>query len=157
VTLDARALRSRRPQGRQLTGTRERRTPAARTWSAIAAAARSAATRIILVGDVNPDELRRVLDQRFGGWKAGDQRAPALPEPVTAVGSPRIALVDRPGAEQTTIALVRPLAVADAAVRPARDCVANLFGVAFTSRLMQSTASAFSYGVHLNMLEGSQG
>ncbi len=59
---------------------------------------------LLIVGDTTLDEIRPLLERRFGGWKAPAQPLPqkALP-PVALPERPRIVLVNRSGAEQSLI------------------------------------------------------
>jgi predicted Zn-dependent peptidase len=57
-------------------------------------------------------------------------------------------MVDRPGAPQTVIYLLRTVPSAEGADRATRACVNTLFGGSFTSRLMQNLRekNGFTYG-----------
>src|SRR5262249_61417981 len=58
--------------------------------------------RLLVVGDVTPDEARNLIEQRFGGWPAGD--VPALPKAAAPPPAARaFYLVDKPDAPQSVI------------------------------------------------------
>lgn len=103
--------------------------------------------RLVVVGDVEPNALKAALDKRFAAWK-GSEKAPALPAAVVTPPPGRIVLVDRPGAPQTVIYMMRPVAPSDEKLRAVRDSINTLFGGAFTSRLNQNIREkhGYSYG-----------
>ncbi|WP_404326194.1 M16 family metallopeptidase [Aerophototrophica crusticola] len=105
--------------------------------------------RIFAVGDVSLPELVAELEKAFGSWKP-----PATPKPAKNLATvkregTRVALVDRPGAEQTVILAGRvgpayaeeaeiPLAVAN-------DLFGGLFGSRINLNLRED--KGWSYGV----------
>jgi zinc protease len=102
--------------------------------------------RIVFVGDVDAATLTTELDRRFGGWASTGTAAPPLPEPLVAAASPRLAMVDRPGAPQTVISISRPIPPpGDEVSRVARTCLNTLFGTTFTSRLMRNLREEHGY------------
>ncbi len=58
---------------------------------------------LVACGDVEPDRLRRELEERFADWRAGAGRPEVRPTPVRATAAGRIVLVDRPGSPQAEI------------------------------------------------------
>jgi predicted Zn-dependent peptidase len=102
---------------------------------------------LVFAGDFTPEQIKAALDRALSGWKGEGQAAPA---PLAAVIAPQpgILLVDRPGAPQTVIALLRPVPAPTGADRVRRQCVNTLFGSAFTSRLNQNIRekNGYSYG-----------
>jgi predicted Zn-dependent peptidase len=101
---------------------------------------------LIVAGDFDPDALKVVLTRRFGGWRPAAAPPPPAPPPITAPATAaRLLLVDRPGAPQTVILGLRPLAPADGAVRTARRLAGVALGGGFTSRLMQSLREKHGY------------
>lgn len=105
---------------------------------------------VVVAGDVQPAVLRAALEERLGrAWRAaGPPLAPPLPPPLTATGSTRLVLVDRPGAPQTVVLAARPVAPAGAPERAAREIVNTALGGSFTSRLNQNLREkhGYSYG-----------
>ncbi len=105
--------------------------------------------QFLFVGDFDPQALKAALDKRFAAWNVKGDKAPALPAPLTRPAPGRLVLVDRPGAPQTVLYMMRPIEPkpgAGAAVQ--RESLNTLFGGAFTSRLMQNIREkhGYSYG-----------
>ena len=57
---------------------------------------------VVVVGDITLAEARAHLDKALGKWKRGDVPAVSIPAPKPVTG-PRIALLDRPDAQQSMI------------------------------------------------------
>lgn len=109
---------------------------------------------LVFAGDFTPEQIKAALDRALGAWKGGEAAAPA-PLPAVTAPRPGLLLVDRPGAPQTVIALMRPVAAPAGADRVQRQCLNTLFGNAFTSRLNQNIRekNGFSYGARSSFLE----
>ncbi len=103
---------------------------------------------LVFAGDFTPEQIKTALDRALSGWKGGDATAPAKPAPVTTAPQKGLVLVDRPGAPQTVIAIMRPVTAPAGGDRVKRQCVNTLFGSAFTSRLNQNLREkhGYSYG-----------
>jgi zinc protease len=103
---------------------------------------------IVLAGDVDAGQVRKLLEARFGGWRAQGSAPPPPPEPITSAPGPRLVLVDRPGAPQTVIYAARPAATVAEPARAVRDVVNVALGGSFTSRLNQNLREkhGYSYG-----------
>ncbi len=56
---------------------------------------------LIVTGNIKLAELKPLVEKEFGGWKAEKSQAPAVGSPETT--DARLVLVDRPGAQQTTV------------------------------------------------------
>ena len=105
--------------------------------------------RILVVGDTTLAEIIPLLDKHFGRWQA-----PAAPLPVKNISpverpaTPRVYLVDQPGAVQANI--LAGLLVSSTADEKALDFdIANdVFGGTFTSRLNMNLREdkSWSYG-----------
>ncbi len=105
-------------------------------------------SRLVFVGDVDAETLRTALDPRFGTWQAPETTPITNPPPITET-TPRIAIVDRPGAPQTVIFALRPVpAPEDGIERIARRSVNTIFGATFTSRLMRNLREQHGYTYH---------
>ena len=92
--------------------------------------------QLTVVGDVTKDEIKRLLSETLGGWKAPDEPLPALDIPtVERPQETRIFLLDRPGAEQSYImaGLVMPPWKPEGA--EAYDAMASAIAGKFTSRI----------------------
>jgi zinc protease len=100
----------------------------------------------VFAGDFEPAALQKQLEARFGGWQPARDAGGAPAAPVSAPPPGRLVLVDRPGAAQTMIYLMRPRpAPKDDAARAVEACVETLFGRAFTSRLNQNLRERLHY------------
>jgi len=58
-------------------------------------------TAMIVTGNLKRDDLKALLEKRFGGWKAGE--APAVNRGTPERSDAKLILVDRPDAPQTTL------------------------------------------------------
>jgi zinc protease len=105
---------------------------------------RPEAARVLIVGDINLAEARRLVAARFGAW----ERAPVPAFPTA--GAPALAaravyLIDKPGAAQSVIRIGH--------VGPPRttpdwytlDVLNTILGGAFTSRLNQNLRETHGY------------
>lgn len=92
----------------------------------------------VVVGDVTRAEITEALDAELSEWKATG--APATTEVRTDPSHvpPRLVLVDRPGAPQSVIAVVRDGVKVTDPKAPMLDLVNNALGGSFTSRLNQN-------------------
>ncbi len=108
----------------------------------------------VFVGDFEPEQIRKALDDQLGRWKGQGGDAPPVPAPLVDP-KPGLLLVDRPGAPQTVIMLARPVTAPDAVGRVTRDCLNTLFGGSFTSRLNQNIREehGYSYGARSRFVE----
>jgi len=104
--------------------------------------------RFVFAGDVDAEQLRAALDARFGKWKGSGHPAPAMPAPVMESPGGRIVLVNRSGAPQSMIYLLRPITPPDERERTLRETLNTLLGGSFTSRLNQNIREehGYSYG-----------
>ncbi len=110
---------------------------------------RPAGASLVFVGDFDPQALKAALDRRLGGWRPPAESLPPPLEPLVQPAPGRLVLVDRPGAPQTVLYMMRPVAAAGGPDGEAlRDSLNTLFGGAFTSRLMQNIREkhGYSYG-----------
>ena len=101
--------------------------------------------RLVFVGDLDAEKLRAALEQRLGSWKGSGRAAAAKPAPLTEPPAGKIVLVDRAGAPQSYLYLLRPVAPPDDRSRVVRDSLNTLFGGSFTSRLNQNLREAHGY------------
>jgi zinc protease len=56
---------------------------------------------LIIIGDVQPDEMYRLVEVSFGGWKGGPSASPVLPPTTGLTRAGEVVLVDKP--EQTQV------------------------------------------------------
>jgi len=105
---------------------------------------RPAGARILIVGDVNLAEARRLVAARFGGWERGDVPVfPAAAAPAPAARA--VYLIDKPGAAQSVIRIGH---VGPPRTTPdwyALDVLNTILGGAFTSRLNQNLRETHGY------------
>jgi len=101
--------------------------------------------RLLVVGDFETGELHKMLEARFGKWKA--KTGPAVPslKPLREAAPRRLVLLDRPGAPQTVVWILRPVPPVDEAGRGVRESLNVLFGGSFTSRLNQNLREKHGY------------
>ncbi len=104
--------------------------------------------RFVFAGDCTRAQLEAALSGRFGKWKGSGGGAALPPVAPPAPATTRVAMVDRPGAPQTVIYLLRTVPPAEGPDRATRACVNTLFGGSFTSRLMQNLRekNGYTYG-----------
>jgi predicted Zn-dependent peptidase len=144
------------PYGHGLRGTpadvaQRRRDEIERTWRR-AFAARS--TTIVVAGDVARDDLRGLLEARFGGIRGeGAARSPVAPAPAPSGpsrDSVRVALVDVPGAAQSQVFVAEPGAPFSSDDRIALGVMNAILGGMFSSRINLDLreAHAYTYGAH---------
>lgn len=107
---------------------------------------------LVVSGDVNEAELRKLATDLFGNWKkpaSAAATATATPPQTTAT---RMVLVDKPGAPQTALAVVSmgPLA-ADPKAASANVMNAAMGGL-FTSRINNQLreVKGYTYGIYSN-------
>ncbi len=60
---------------------------------------------LVVAGNISLDELKTLAEKKFGAWKSGDAARPQIGVPETTKA--RIAIVDRPGAQQTMVRLLQ--------------------------------------------------
>ncbi len=111
---------------------------------------------LVVAGDVTRAEIEQELRAHLADWKP-----PSAPPPARAIASapiesrPRLALVDRPDAPQSVIAVVAPGLRVSAPEAPLADLVNTALGGSFTSRLNQNLREdhAWTYGARSSFLE----
>ena len=114
--------------------------------------------RIYVAGQFDPAAVKATIEQVFGGWAAGPERLRIVP---TAKPGPRVILVDRPGASQSTLRLAWPAPVAGSPGDVPFEVMDALLGGSFTSRITQNIREEKGYtyspnsSVDFNPGEGS--
>jgi len=100
-------------------------------------------TTVLLVGDVTPEEGRRIAEQALGRWTAPGAVQATLPAPApVAASGTRIILVDRPGSVQSGVYVGQPgLAATSPDVIP-------------MSALSQVLGGGFRARINMNLREG---
>ncbi|WP_437289982.1 M16 family metallopeptidase [Sorangium sp. So ce406] len=128
---------------------------------------------IAVVGDITRDEVMQAISRDLGAWSAKGAPATAAAAKGASPGAPpgqgapaaapswkppRLVLVDRPGAPQSVIAVVREGVVAGDPRRPLLQLVNTALGGSFTSRLNQNLREdhGWSYGAASAFTEARQ-
>jgi predicted Zn-dependent peptidase len=102
---------------------------------------------MVVAGDITRKEVTDLVDRSLGAWKApagaakakadvGKAAAAFTPRPANA--RPKVVLVDRPGAPQSVIAVLREGVAATDPDAARLDLVNTVLGGSFTSRLNQN-------------------
>ncbi len=105
---------------------------------------------VVVAGDVDPAAVRTLLDGTIGAWRPHGKLATAAPPAVRPVSPPgRLLVVDRPGAQQTSLRL-GALGVTRGDPRAyATEVMATILGGTFTSRLSRRLREelGYTYGI----------
>ena len=103
---------------------------------------------VVIAGDVDPEGIARTLEQQLSDWAGPPFERPVIPAGALA-GSPRILLLNRPGAAQAVLRVGHVgIARDDADFEPA-ILVNQILGGQFTSRLNEKLREerGYTYGV----------
>ncbi|HKW56244.1 MAG TPA: pitrilysin family protein [Candidatus Acidoferrum sp.] len=102
-----------------------------------------------IAGEFDAAELRKRLEDTFGGWAARSVAAVAIPATPPAKGK-RLLLVDKPDATQTYFAIGNIGTAANDPDRVAIRVVNTVFGGRFTSELNEAlrVESGYTYGAN---------
>ncbi len=96
---------------------------------------------LVVAGDITRKEVTDMVDAELGTWKAppggakAAAKAAAFPGPRPSSARPKLVLVDRPGAPQSVIAVLREGVAAADPQTPRLDLINTVLGGSFTSRL----------------------
>lgn len=98
--------------------------------------------QLYVAGQFDPVAVKAALEEAFGDWQPGPERLslPAQPRP-----GPRVLLVDRPGAPQSTIRLAFPAPVIGTGGDLPFRVTNALLGGAFNSRITQNIREQKGY------------
>ena len=104
---------------------------------------------LVVVGDLTPDQVEEVAEQRFGSWGTAAP-SPASVPPAAARSERTILVVPRPGAVQSEIRIGHSGPARGHDDEIALRVANTVLGGAFTSRLNLSLRErhGFTYGVH---------
>jgi zinc protease len=88
---------------------------------------------LVVAGSIPLDDLKKLADSTFGTWSPGDVSSPVagVPEPTKA----KIVIVDRPGAQQTTIRFMQMGVERSNPDYPAIEVMNSELGGLFSSRI----------------------
>ena len=105
---------------------------------------------MFVVGDVSEGQVRTLLAQHFGSWRAAGTATPVptAPAAVTAPATTRVWLVDKPEAAQSVIMIGWPGVDRSSPDFAALQVMNTLLGASFTSRLNMNLREdkGYSYG-----------
>jgi zinc protease len=109
---------------------------------------------LVVAGDVSRAEVTAAANEALRGWKsataapAAKESPPARAPEVQRASGRRVILVDRPGAPQSVVALVRPSVSSKDPALPKLELINTALGGSFTSRLNQNLREdhGWSYG-----------
>ena len=105
---------------------------------------------LFVVGDVNEAQVRTLMTQTFGSWRANGTATPlpAAPAAVVAPTATRVWLVDKPEAAQSVIMIGWPGVARTSPDNAALAVMNTLLGGSFTSRLNMNLreTKGYSYG-----------
>jgi predicted Zn-dependent peptidase len=105
---------------------------------------------IIVVGAVTPATVLPLLEKHFGDWQPPASPIPAMPAIAAAAAGngERVFLLDRPGAQQTTILAGQLMPSSTAPDRIELNTANDVIGGTFTSRINMNLREAkhWSYG-----------
>ncbi|HET9694320.1 MAG TPA: pitrilysin family protein [Steroidobacteraceae bacterium] len=112
---------------------------------------------IIVTGAVTPDQVVPLLDRHFGDWQPEPGVAltkPSMPEAAPAP-APRVYLLDRPGAQQTTLLVGQLMPSSRAGDRIELNTANAVVGGTFTSRINMNLREDkhWSYGARSSLPE----
>src|SRR5690606_18881368 len=102
----------------------------------------AARAQLYVAGQFEPAEVKAAIEQAFADWEPGPERLslPAEPRP-----GPRVLLVDRPGAPQSTIRIAFPAPVIGTEDDLGFRVTNALLGGAFNSRITQNIREEKGY------------
>jgi zinc protease len=93
---------------------------------------------VVASGAISRAELEQAIETELGGWEARGAAIPVTLREDPEWIPPRLVIVDRPGAPQSVIAVLRRGVAATDPEAPLLDLVNNALGGSFTSRLNQN-------------------
>ena len=112
------------------------------TWTPEEESSAPSRARLFVAGQFDKAAVKAAIEQAFGGWAGGPDR---LRLPPTPQPGPKVILVDRPGAPQSTVRLAWPSPVAGAPEDIGFRVANNLLGGSFTSRITRNIREQKGY------------
>ena len=109
---------------------------------------------LVVAGDVSLTDLVAELNRAFGGWERGAVPAKNIAE--VPLPEARVFLLDRPGAQQSTVIAASLAPPADNPDELAMSTLNTLLGGSFTSRVNMNLreAKGWSYGTQTILMDG---
>jgi zinc protease len=111
-------------------------------------------TTVLLVGDVTPEEGRRIAEQALGRWTAPGAVQATLPAPAPVASSgTRIILVDRPGSVQSGVFVGQPALAANSPDVIPFSALSQVLGGGFRARVNMNLREShgWTYGAFSGM------
>ena len=109
---------------------------------------------LVVVGDIDEQELKQLLEKKLGDWKPKQTPAITVAD-VSLAAKPTVYLIDKPGAAQSTIMAAEVAPSSNDKIHEAIDLMNNMLGGTFLSRLNMNLredkhwsygAGSFTYG-----------
>lgn len=88
---------------------------------------------LVVAGNIPIDDLKKLVEEKFGAWKGGEVAPPQLGAPETTKA--KIVIVDRPGAQQTQVRLLQMGVSRATPDYPALEVMNSELGGLFSSRI----------------------
>lgn len=112
---------------------------------------------LIVSGDLSLAEAKALAERNFGDWK-GEGAAHSAKLPPAKPTAARIVIVDKPGAPQTALQVVRSAPKAGASDEAALEVMNAAMGGLFTSRIntVLREQKGYTYGVYSRYLLGRE-
>jgi len=115
---------------------------------------------LVITGDITPEAAFALAERKFGDWKAPATPLAAAPA-VSAASTPRIVIVDMPGAGQASVIIAKRAITRDDPRYYAGLVANNVLGGGYSSRLNQEIrlkrGLAYGAGSSLSVRKGSGG
>lgn len=92
----------------------------------------------VVVGDTTRAKIGAQLEKAFAGWTAPKEPKPELPAPKPPEPGPRVVVVEREGAPQVVMTVIKPGVAASSPELPGLGLLNVALGGSFTSRLNQN-------------------
>ncbi|TFW25458.1 insulinase family protein [Massilia arenosa] len=107
---------------------------------------------LVVSGDIQQDELKALVQERFGAWARAD--VPATQAGAIKPADAKVYLVDKPGSPQTYLRLATQGPARNTPDYPALQVMNAAFGGLFTSRLNTNLreVKGYSYGIYSRFL-----
>ncbi|MBA2499723.1 MAG: insulinase family protein [Chitinophagaceae bacterium] len=108
---------------------------------------------LIFVGDITPEEAKKLAEKNFDSWKRGEVPAEKFEDPK-APAQTIIALVDRPASVQSVITFITPVQLKPGAPEAIPSSVMNnILGGGFSGRLFANLREkhGFTYGAYSSL------
>ena len=88
---------------------------------------------LVVAGDISLDDLKALAEKEFGAWKRGEAARPEFGAAETTKA--KVVIVDRPGAQQTTVRLLQIGVGRNTPDYPALEVMNSELGGLFSSRI----------------------